>query len=147
MGETLKLLIVEDNESDAALVVRQLERAGYTVATARRVDRAAEFQVALAACAWSAVLCDYALPGFSPEEALAQVQASGLDLPFVLVSASLSDEEAGRLMALGAHDYVHKHDLARLAPALSRSLAEARGRQARRDAEDGLRARDAHLRI
>ena len=147
MGETLKLLIVEDNESDAALVVRQLERAGYTVATARRIDRAAEFQVALAACAWSAVLCDYALPGFSPEEALAQVQASGLDLPFVLVSASLSDEEAGRLMALGAHDYVHKHDLARLTPALSRSLAEARGRQARRDAEDGLRARDAHLRI
>ena len=147
MGETVNLLIVEDNESDAALVVRQLERAGYTVATARRVDRAAEFGAALGACAWSAVLCDYALPGFSPEEALAQVQASGLDLPFVLVSASLSDEEAGRLMALGAHDYVHKHDLARLAPALSRSLAEARGRQARRDAEDGLRARDAHLRI
>ena len=147
MGETLKLLIVEDNESDAALVVRQLERAGYTVATARRVDRAAEFQVALAACAWSAVLCDYALPGFSPEEALAQVQDSGLDLPFLVVSASLGDEDAGRLMALGAHDYVHKHDLARLAPALARGLAEARERRARRHAEDGLRAREAHLRI
>ena len=80
MGETVNLLIVEDNESDAALVVRQLERAGYTVATARRVDRAAELGAALEACAWSAVLCDYALPGFSPEEALAQVQASGLDL-------------------------------------------------------------------
>ena len=51
MGENIDLLIVEDNESDAALVVRQLERAGYTVATARRVDRAAEFQVALGACA------------------------------------------------------------------------------------------------
>ncbi|HNC67793.1 MAG TPA: response regulator, partial [Thauera aminoaromatica] len=81
MGETVNLLIVEDNESDAALVVRQLERAGYTVATVRRVDRAAELGAALEACAWSAVLCDYALPGFSPEEALAQVQASGLDLP------------------------------------------------------------------
>lgn len=57
------------------------KRAGYTVATARRVDRAAEFQVALGACAWSAVLCDYALPGFSPEEALAQVQASGSTCP------------------------------------------------------------------
>ncbi len=102
MGETVNLLIVEDNESDAALVVRQLERAGYTVATARRVDRAAEFGAALGACAWSAVLCDYALPGFSPEEALAQVQDSGLDLPFLVVSASLGDEDAGRLMALGA---------------------------------------------
>ena len=58
MGETVNLLIVEDNESDAALVVRQLERAGYTVATARRVDRAAELGAALEACAWSAVLCD-----------------------------------------------------------------------------------------
>lgn len=147
MRQSLNLLIVEDSESDADLILRHLERAGFELATIRVVDGANDLRAALHEGTWSAVLSDFSLPGFSAEEALAMVRSAGCDQPFIVVSGTISDDDACRLMALGAHDYVLKNDLVRLAPALARELAEAQTRHARRCAESGLRDRDAHLRL
>ena len=77
--------MVEDSEAGRRLLVRELERHGYAVAW-QRVAGAAQLEAALAREPWDLVLSDYVLPGFGGLEALEIVKASGLDLPFILVS-------------------------------------------------------------
>ncbi|MFL6111759.1 MAG: response regulator, partial [Catenulispora sp.] len=85
------------------------------------------------------VISDYAMPGFGAEEALALLRDSGLDVPFILVSGRVGEESAVALMRAGAHDFVLKEDLARLAPAVRRELMHARSRAQRRELEQQLR--------
>lgn len=140
MGTPLSVLIVEDSDSDAGLMIRHLQQAGFEVAH-ERVETAGEMSAALDRQAWDVVLSDFRLPGFSAGEALATLQVSGLDIPFIVVSGVIEEEVAIELMRSGAHDYLLKSNLSRLAPAVTRELAEARGRQERRQTEDELRRR------
>jgi HD-GYP domain-containing protein (c-di-GMP phosphodiesterase class II) len=70
------------------------------------------------------------------------VQASGLDLPFIIVSGTIGEEEAVKAMKAGASDYLVKGKLARLGPAIARELTEANERHARRAAEHALREQE-----
>ena len=134
METPLRVLLIEDSESDAALVIRQLEKADYAV-TVERVETAAQMTAALEKQAWDCVIADYQLPQFDAPAALAVLQATGLDLPFIVVSGTIGEETAVALMKAGAHDYLMKDKLARLAPAVKRELAEAQSRRERRQAE------------
>ena len=134
MKTPLHVLLVEDVEDDALLILRELSRHGYTV-THERVATAAALRAALGRPGWEIVLSDYALPGFSGEEALRLVRASGSDLPFIFVSGTIGEDVAVAAMKAGAHDYVMKHNLARLAPAVARELRDALERRQRRAAE------------
>src|SRR3984885_16337197 len=96
-------------------------------------------KTALEQQAWDIVISDYEMPGFGGFEALQVLQQSGLDLPFILVSAVVSEETAVLAMKAGAHDYIMKRKLARLVPAIERELREAGTRLARKTAEDALR--------
>ncbi|MBI5387457.1 MAG: response regulator [Verrucomicrobia bacterium] len=145
MAKSLHILIVEDSASDAALVVRQIERAGYEVCW-ERVDNAAALQAALQKGRWDAVLCDYAMPDFGGAEALAIVRDSGRDLPFIFVSGTMGEDVAVEAMRVGAHDYVMKGNLKRLVPAIERELREAEVRRDRREAEEELRVTHEALR-
>lgn len=145
MSETLRLLIVEDSESDTALLVRQLSRSGYAV-TQRRVDNAQDMGRALQE-PWDLVISDYSVPGFDAPLALEMVQKSGQDLPFIIVSGTVGEDAAVRMMKNGAHDYLLKGDLARLIPAVQRELTEARTRRERRQAEEALRESETQLRL
>ncbi|MCM2309733.1 MAG: PAS domain S-box protein, partial [Sulfuritalea sp.] len=140
----LAVLVVEDSASDAGLMVHQLQKAGFTVAH-QRVDSAAAMRDALQAQAWDIVLSDFHMPGFGAPEALALVQESGLDIPFIVVSGVIEEMPAIELMRRGAHDYLMKSDLARLASAVQRELVEARGRQQRRQAEAALQESEARF--
>jgi PAS domain S-box-containing protein len=124
---------------DAALVVRELERSGYTTAWEQAED-AAELKAALARGGWDLVLSDYSLPRFSGLEALEIVKASGLDLPFLLISGAIGEDVAVGAMVAGAHDYLLKDHLARLGAAVARELREAEERRARRRAEAAAQA-------
>ncbi|RTL29096.1 MAG: response regulator, partial [Rhodocyclaceae bacterium] len=137
--------MVEDSESDALLVLRALRRAGFALRH-RRVEEAAEMRAALADETWNVVLSDFNLPGFDARSALAELHASGLDLPFIVVSGTIGDEIAIELMRLGAHDYLMKDNLARLAPAIERELGEACVRAERRRALAALHDSEAVLR-
>ncbi len=141
----LAVLLVEDAERDALLILRALRQAGFAVRH-RRVERADEMRAALADAHWDVVLSDFNLPGFDAHSALAELQASGLDLPFIVVSGTIGDETAIALMRQGAHDYLMKANLARLGPAIEREIGEARVRAERHRALAALRESEASLR-
>jgi PAS domain S-box-containing protein len=138
MSEILRVLQVEDSESDAALIVRLLEKAGYDV-QAERVEDAAAMRAALAGKTWDAIIADYHLPGFDAPAALATLHHTGLDIPFIVVSGTMGEDVAVGMMKAGAHDYLIKDHLARLAPAVEREVREAHVRQERRRAEASLK--------
>jgi len=141
--ESMRVLLVEDSEDDAALVLRALRRGGYSVHS-ERVQERAELRGALAHAAWDVVLADYDMPRFTGLEALKVVQESGFDLPFIVVSGTIGEEVAVEAMRAGAHDYVMKNNLTRLVPAIQRELREAEERRGRRIAEETLRHQAYH---
>ncbi len=139
-GEGLRVLIVEDSPCDADLVLRHLARAGFAV-DAKRVEQADDFAQALSLRPWDVVLCDYSLPGFSAEEALAILKATPLGIPFILVSGTIPGENAVVVMRAGANDYVNKNNLDRLGATIQRELVEAQARHER------VRAHEERMRL
>ena len=124
MPEPLSVLIVEDSENDARLLLRELERAGYA-ASWERVETAGSMRSALEGRSWDLVIADYTMPKFSAPAALALLQDLGLDLPFIIVSGSVGEDVAVEAMRAGAHDYLLKGNLKRLFPAIQRELEQA----------------------
>ncbi|MFA6284444.1 MAG: response regulator [Desulfurivibrionaceae bacterium] len=139
MGEQIRVLLVEDSEDDAALIVRALRKGGYEPSWVR-VDTAEAMRESLGHQEWDLVLSDYAMPRFSGLDALRLVRDQGLDLPFILVSGAVGEETAVEIMQAGACDYVMKDKLARLAPAVIRGLREAANRKAREQADSAIDA-------
>jgi PAS domain S-box-containing protein len=138
MNMPLRVLIIEDSGRDVALEVRALEAAGYRV-TYAVADTAAEMKAALAEQAFDIVISDHDLPQFDAPGALAALKESGLDIPFILVSGTIGEEAAVALMKAGAHDYVLKHRLSLLVPAVEHTLQDAEDRRGRKQAEEALR--------
>jgi PAS domain S-box-containing protein len=134
MNSVLRVLIIEDSEIDARLIHRQLTTAGYEVVL-RRVETEAELQAALTNDSWQLVLCDYRLPRLSAIRALEMIQATGLDLPFIVVSGQIGEEAAVDLLRRGAHDYLLKDKMARFIPVVQRELHEAEERGRHRQSE------------
>jgi PAS domain S-box-containing protein len=136
-ARALRVLLVEDYEEDAVLLVRQLTRAGFTV-TSCRVETAEQLNEALTE-PWDLVLADYTLPSFGARDALGIIQAHGVDLPFIIVSGTIDEVSAVSAMRAGAHDYILKGHLERLIPAIERELAESALRREQRETESELR--------
>ncbi len=139
MSSAIRVLIVEDLEDDALLLVRFLEGSGYNVAFETVAD-AKSMREALIQGTWDIVLSDYVMPGFSGLEALKILQENGINIPFIIVSGAIGEETAVEAMKAGAHDCIAKSTLARLVPAIERGLEDALARQDRKRAEEGLRA-------
>ena len=133
----LRVLAVEDVEDDVRLLAREIRRAGYDPVI-ERVDTAEAMVAALDKSEWDVVIADHALPQFSGLAALALLKQRDLDLPFILVSGTIDEETAVSAMRAGAHDYVMKSNLHRLAPAIQRELHEAQDRRRRAKAERAL---------
>jgi signal transduction histidine kinase len=121
--EPLRLLLVEDTDDDAELVLMELRRAGY-VPEVHRVDSGAAFVAALEAGGWDAIVSDHTIPGYGGLAALADLRTSGHDIPFILVSGTIGEAVAVEAMRAGAQDYVLKQDLTRLPVAIARELRE-----------------------
>jgi hypothetical protein len=134
----LRVLLVEDSEDDAAIVVIELKRAGFDVLT-RRVDTRDEMMAALDEGPWDVVLCDHAMPEFNSARALEALRDRRLDVPLIIVSGMMGEDLAVEALKTGASDYVLKGSLRRLGPAVTRALREAGERRKLRDVEDGLR--------
>ncbi|MEW5968022.1 MAG: EAL domain-containing protein [Pseudomonadota bacterium] len=137
MAQPLRLLLVEDSEDDALLILRALDRGGFAP-EALRVDTAATLRSALSGNDWDLVITDHNLPGFNSSEALTIVRECNVDLPVIIVSGSIGEEIAVAAMKDGAHDYIMKGSLARLAPAIKRELRDAETRRAHRQARETI---------
>ena len=134
---TARLLLVEDDPSDAELAKRLLNSAGLDF-TAVIVDTRTSFTEQLAAFRPDIILSDYHLPGFSGEMALEIAQEQCPHVPFIIWSGVLGDEAAVGLIKQGATDYILKDRPARLASAIQRALAEAERRAYLAQLEDQL---------
>jgi PAS domain S-box-containing protein len=137
MKKNLHILIIEDSESDAKLVVHTLQSSGYLVHY-QRVERSENMKTALQTRNWDVVISDYNLPAFSAPKALETLQSCGLDIPFIVVSGTIGEEAAVALMKAGASDYIMKGNLLRLVPAVEREIQEAKTRREQRKAEREL---------
>ena len=133
MSKPLRVLIVEDSENDALLLVRRLERSDFELAW-KRVETVEGLRTALVDQTWDIAFSDHSMPRFRGRDALAIVKEQGLDIPFVILSGAISEEEAVAAMQAGAVDYVRKDNLARLIPVVERELRSA---QERRKASTG----------
>jgi len=146
MGTPLHVLLVEDSEDDARLIERELALGGYSLRV-RRVDSPGSMNAALRDQTWDLVLADWSLPRFSALFALEMLRCKGLDLPFIIVSGVIGEDDAVTSMKLGVHDYVMKSNLGRLMTAIQRELREADDRRARKRAEAALADGEERLRF
>ena len=137
MTTPLRILIVEDSEADAELLLRELRRGGYAPEF-ERVETPEGLDAALTRQSWDLIISDNAMPHLNGLQALKLTQEKGLDTPFILVSGSIGEDVAVAAMKAGAHDYLMKGNTARLLPAIARELREARMRQERRQAEETI---------
>ena len=144
--QTLRILHLEDNGNDAELVAATLAAEGLSCAFVRVASRV-EFLAALERGPYDLILSDFSLPGFDGVSAQKMAQASGSDVPFLFVSGTMGEEVAIDCLKDGATDYVLKHRLARLGPAVRRALAETRNRQERAAAEAEVRRLNVALQL
>jgi diguanylate cyclase (GGDEF)-like protein/PAS domain S-box-containing protein len=145
MSTPLRVLLLEDSEDDAELILRALRQGGYEPESTRAETRE-EMAAALERSEWDLIISDHNMPQFSATAGLELMGERGLDLPFIIVSAAIGEETAAEAMAAGAGDYVMKDSLRRLIPAIERELREAETRNTRRAAERALHASEERLR-
>ncbi len=134
MKSLLRILIIEDSEDDAELIVREIRRGGHTLEF-ERVETKPAMQQALAHSTWDIILSDYSMPNFSAMSALGVLKDSGLDIPFLVISGTIGEETAVTALKAGAHDFLLKDKLARLVPAIERELRDAETRRSHREAQ------------
>ncbi len=146
MKPVLRVLVVEDSEFDAQMITSLIRKSGYDVVS-ERVETTAAMEKALREKQWDIILSDYNLPNFSAPEALKLLQSSELDLPFIIISGGIGEATAVAAMKAGAHDYLMKGNLNRLAPAIEREIREAANRRERREAREKLLESELRYRL
>jgi two-component system, cell cycle sensor histidine kinase and response regulator CckA len=144
--EKLDVLMLEDNPADARLNLHKLTETGFEICcdVARTSD---EFKRQLESHSYALILGDYRIPTWTGLDAIRWVRASGINLPFVLVTGTLGDELAIECIKAGADDYVLKDNLDRLPIVVKRVLAEHAMRLERDRAETELREAEEQYRL
>lgn len=131
----LDILLLEDDENDAALLAARLDSAGLAH-TLTRVHSEPKFLEALATDRWDAIVADYNIPGYDGTRALLAAREKLPETPFVFVTGALGEERAIELLKLGATDYVLKDRPERLPASLLRAVEEAREKAERKRAAE-----------
>lgn len=134
----LKVMLIEDCEYDALLLLDTLRQGGY-LPDYILIDTSEAMEQALLQTDWDIILSDYAMPQFSGPAALELLQKSGLDIPFIIISGTVGEDTAVVSLKAGAQDFLVKGHLARLLPAVKRELREAKTRAAKHRIEQALR--------
>jgi signal transduction histidine kinase len=140
----LKVLVVEDNKDDALLIIEALRDSGWQPVW-QRVETTQDLREALRRETWDLVTTDYQMPELKAPGTLQVLRESGYDIPCIVISGSIGEEEAVALMREGADDFFLKNNLARLPAAVERELREAENRHQRRAAEEQVRQQAREL--
>ena len=142
--EALRVLLIEDSDDDAVLVERALRSGGFDPGIVR-VETEADMRSALSSASFDVIISDFTLPSFGATQALALIEELGLDVAFIVVSGTVGEEAAVNAMRAGAHDFVVKTNLSRLAPAIRRETGEAKRRREHAQTQRTLRDTSALL--
>ena len=136
-GIPLRVLVLEDRPVDAELILYEMKRSGYDC-IGKRVDTQEDYLQAIQEIP-DIILADYSLPQFTAMQALRLLQEHGLDIPFIVVTGTISEEAAVETMIQGAADYLLKDRLSRLGQAVQRALQQKALRDEKRKSEQALR--------
>jgi Signal transduction histidine kinase len=142
----LRVMIVEDDATDAELVVRELKKSGFEPEF-RRVDTRNAFMTALEEGVPDVIIYDHNLPHFSSSEALELTRQRDQAIPFIIVSHAIGDEDAVALMRAGAADYLLKDRLGRLGEAVRHALEQRRLREEHTAARNAIVTLNADLEL
>lgn len=134
--KSLRVLMVEDSEDDAMLLLRELKRGGYEPSFLR-VETPEAMSQALTQ-SWQIIVSDYSMPRFSGPAAFALMKSKGTDIPFIIVSGTIGEDTAVEALQMGAQDYLIKGRLARLIPSIERAIAEQALRCEKKKMEEQL---------
>jgi C4-dicarboxylate-specific signal transduction histidine kinase len=137
MDSPLRVLVVDDSADDVELLIAALRRSGYEPEW-ERVDTATALEHAFMTQSWDIVISDWSMPRFSAPAAFAIMKSKNLDLPFIICSGTVGEEVAVEALRAGAHDFLVKDRLTRLAPAIERERREAKSRREQRKLQDQL---------
>lgn len=121
-AKPLRVLLVEDSERDAALILLYLRRGGYEP-TLQRVDTRIEMRVKLRSSDWDIVISDFNLPGFDAFAALEVLKESGKKIPCIVLSGEINRAIIEGVMKAGAHEYLAKYEMRQIVPAIERAIA------------------------
>lgn len=146
MPELLNILVIEDSNADFLLSERHLKQNGLSVRCSR-VDTLSGLKEAINGEKWDLVLADYNVPHLDFQVSLDLMQAEMTDVPIIMVTGSLGEEKAVELLKLGVRDFVLKGSLARLVPAIERSIRETSDLNDKRAAEEELRECNRRFRM
>ncbi|HEQ97910.1 MAG TPA: PAS domain S-box protein [candidate division Zixibacteria bacterium] len=131
MKEQIRLLLIEDSETDAELILHLLKKDGMEVEH-KRVQSARGMRTAMENSSWDVVISDYSMPRFDAIKAWEILKETDIDIPFIIVSGKIGEDTAVEAMRSGVHDYIMKDRLGRLAPAIRREIADAETRRRHR---------------
>ena len=134
---SIRVLLIDDSPDDAALIIRKLKHDGIN-AEITVVENFDTLEQELTQSSWDVIISDYSLRSFNALKCLHLYKRLGLDIPFILVSGTVGEETAVEVMKAGAHDYIMKDRLHRLAPAINRELSDAQVRKNNREAQEAL---------
>lgn len=129
--------MIEDSKDDEFLIVRGLKKGGYNPVH-ERIETASAMKKALKEKQWDVILCDYKMPKFNAPSAISLLKESTIDIPIIIVSGIIGENEAINCMRMGAHDYIMKENLSRLCPAIAREVQDAKSREEQKSTEDKL---------
>ena len=146
MKKTLRCLLVEDSETDALLLIAALQHGDYELVF-ERVQTASDMRVALRNREWDVVFCDYVMPAFDAPSAFRVFRECCVEIPFVIVSGEMGEDNAVESLKFGADDYILKKDLKRVIPVLHRALKDAEDRKSARRAEQALQQSEERFRL
>lgn len=144
----MNILVIEDSENDFKLLTRALAKE-ITSIDVKRVDTVESLQAALTDRPWDVVISDNNVPDHrvSPKSSFELLRNVNPNVPFIIVSGTIEEENAVQLMKLGVNDYILKDSLARLAPAIKREVAEAASRMKKIEAEKKLTTSEQRYRM
>src|SRR6266852_7985742 len=137
-----RVLVIEDSQEDAELVIAELGRGGYDVVS-QRVQTAETMKAALESATWDLLVSDYDMPSFTGPAALSLLKTTGQELPFVIISGTVGEEAAVAALKAGAQDFFVKNRLSRLNPAIARELADVAARRERDQVQAAVRRNEA----
>lgn len=138
MSKLLKILHLEDLPEDAEMVARALKKGGIECEI-KHVEDKAEFIKALKEFSPDIILSDHSLPSFDSHEALKILKETGIEIPFILITATVSEEYAVSIIKEGASDYILKDRLQRLPNSIAGAMEKYNLEQARKQADEKLR--------
>jgi DNA-binding NtrC family response regulator len=133
----IKILIAEDSEDDAALLVRRIKKDGLDPVY-KRVNSLKEMKNAINKEEWNIILSNYNMPNFSGLDAINLLRQKNSDIPLIIISGTVGEDAAVKTIRKGANDYLTKDNLVRLVPSIRRELQEAEIKRERREALDEL---------